>query len=150
MGIESVLYRVEPSECEVTDLAEWLRLRGATSGARDATYVLSEPGYWIDLLAQASGSHVDLVQFRVAVTNPVSVIPLLDELISELLVRFGGRVTSVLGKRVLYDRDRLEVMMREFTIGRERFTRHHGDEFILPVSADEVFSRLRAMDVGNG
>ena len=143
MGIESVSYRFEPSECELVDLVEWLRLRGATDGDRDGTYVLSGPDYWIDLLVRASGSRVAVVQLRVAVTNPVSVVGLLHELASAMLDRFGGRVTDAAGRRVLHDQDRFDVLMTEFSIGRERFTQNFG-ELTLPVSADQVFSQLRA------
>jgi hypothetical protein len=143
MGIESVSYRFEPSECDLVNLLERLQLRGATDGDREDRYVLSGADYWIDLLVRASGSRVEVVQFRVAVTNPVSVVLLLHELVSDLLDRFGGRVTDAAGRRVLHDQDRFDVLMSEFSVGRERFTQNFG-ELTLPVSADQVFSRLRA------
>ena len=142
MGIESVLYRLEPSECSVEDLVEWLRSREMVNGDREGTYVVSGADHWIDVLVRASAARVGLVQFRVAVTNPVSVVPLLDELISELLARFGGRVTAP-GGLVLHDKGRFDVLMNDFSSGRDRFTQIYG-ELILPVSADQVFSRLRA------
>jgi hypothetical protein len=148
VGIESVSYRFAPSECEVADLAEWLRLRGATNGTREGTYVLSGQDYWVDLLVRADGPHVVTIRLRVAVTNPASVVLLLGELIDELRAQFGGQVTNASG-RVLYDQDRLDLMVSEFNVGRERFTQKFGD-LILPVSADQVFSQLREVSKKHG
>jgi len=149
MGIESVAYGFEPAEAEVGDLVEQLRLRGATTGDREDAYVLSGPDHWIDVLVRANGSRVEVVHLRVAVTNPASVVCVLDGLVADLLARFGGRLTDAAGRRVLQEHDRLDVLMGEFSLGRERFTRNFG-ELTLPVSAEQVFPTLRAVSDDRG
>ncbi len=142
MGIESIVYRFELQECGIKEFSEWLRLSGASSGGRPGAYVLSGADYWLDLLVQAKGSVISVVRLRVAFTNPVSVVPLLNEVMSELMTCFGGRVTDAAARRVIGDTERLAVLMAEFADGRERFTQNFGD-IVLPVSADQVFARLR-------
>src|SRR4051794_21953403 len=111
MGIESVMYRVQPSECDIVDLVEWLRTRGANQGNQEDRFVISETDYWMDLLVLTDGPRVAAVQLRVAVTNPISVVRLLDDLVTGILARFGGRVTDVSGRRVLSNQDRHRVMI---------------------------------------
>jgi hypothetical protein len=142
MGIESVSYRFEPAGTAIAELTDWLRLHGATSGERQGTYVMAGPNHWIDLLVRSDGPRAAAIQFRVAITSPISVVAILDGLISQLRGRFAGNVMDAAG-RVLEDQDRLGVLHDDFSKGRSRFTEHYGD-VLMPVSADEVFARLRA------
>jgi hypothetical protein len=108
---------------------------------RCTTFILSAPGFWIDLLLLDLGWGLG-VQFRVAVTNPDSVVALLYELLNGLSNRFGGHVMGAPGRRRLDEGNLLDSLAIEFAAARFRFTQDFG-EVILPVSGDEVFSRLR-------
>lgn len=141
MGIESVSYRFKPAGADVTELVDWLRMHGATSGGEQGLYVVAGADYWIDLAVRADGSRAVSVQFRVAITNPVSVVAVLEGLIYQLCRRFDGDVTDAAG-RVLEAQDREGVILDDFTRGRSRFTEIFGD-IVMPVSADQVFARLR-------
>lgn len=141
MGIESVSYRFKPAGADVAELVDWLRLRGAASGGEVGLFVVAGADYWIDLAVRADGSQAVAVQFRVAVTNTVSVVAVLEDLISQLCRRFNGTVTDAAG-RVLEAQERTGVILDDFTRGRLRFTEIFGD-IVMPVSADQVFARLR-------
>jgi hypothetical protein len=141
MGIESVSYRFKPAGVDVERLVDWLQLRGATGGGEEGLFVVAGADYWIDLAVRADGPLVAAVQFRVAVTNPVSVVAVLEDLISQLCRRFDGTVTDAAG-RVLEAEDWPGVILDEFARGRLRFTQVFGD-IVMPVSADQVFTRLR-------
>jgi hypothetical protein len=144
MGIESVSYRFEPASADVAELVDWLRLHGAVSGDRHGTFIIAGTDHWIDLLVRDDGQRALVVQFRVAITNPLSVVATLDRLISELHAHFVGRVTDAAG-RVLEDEDTLSLLRDDFSRGRSRFTEIYGD-VMMPISADHVFARLRAAE----
>lgn len=143
MGIESVVYRFEPQESETIGLVNYLRLRGATDGDREGTYVLSTADCWIDLRLDSEGPQARALMMRVAVTNQTAVVPVLEELMTGLVARWGGRITDATGNRVIQDADRLSTLTAEYQTARDRFTGPLGD-VTLPVSADEVFARLRS------
>ncbi len=143
MGIESVVYRFEPAACNVAELAKFLSLRGVRDGDADDKYVLASSEHWIDLQVWATGSNVASISLRVAVTNPPSVVPILDALASDLLTRYGGRLTAP-GGRVLDDQDRRAILSADFSSGRRLFSEQLGD-LTLPISADQVFARLAAL-----
>ena len=142
MGIESVSYRFDSPNASYPDLLEWLSSRGSHPGERDRTFVLSELDFWIDLSVRSGSDGLD-IQFRVAVTNPPSVITVMHEVLVDLITRFGGRVTDAPRRRTIAEADLLDTMRVEFGAARSRFTDVYG-EVILPVSGGEVFSRLRA------
>lgn len=142
MGIESVLYRFHPAALDADDLAEQLALRGATRGDREGTFVLFDGDHWIDLELRSIDPRGTSVMMRVAVTNPVSVVPVLDALASDLIARYGGQLTAP-GGRVLADQDRRAVLSADFSTRRQLFTDKFG-ELALPVSADEVFAKMPA------
>jgi hypothetical protein len=143
MGIESLVYRFEPLVSETDALIAYLRSRGASNGDGDGTYVLATADHWIDVRLDPHAV-VTRVSMRVAVTNPPAVVPALAELMAGLLSRWGGRITEAGGRRSLPvpEAERLAVLTNTYRAARERFTRTSG-EVTFPVSADEVFQRLR-------
>lgn len=143
MGIESLVYRFESQDSETIGLASYLQSRGAIDGDREGTYVLSTADYWIDLRVISQGSDARTLLMRVAVTNPMAVVAVLDELMTGLVARWGGRIADPSGSRVIPEGNRLATLTGDYRAAREQFTRQLGD-VTLPVSADEVFPRLRA------
>ena len=145
MGIESVVYRLNPSACTVDDLTAFLLPRMSTRSDSPHTFVLADDEHWIDVKAWVTGREVESIDIRVAVTNPVSVVPMVDGLASALLQRFGGTLRAPARHRSLTDAERRAVLLEDFTVGRRRFTEFYG-HLLLPVSADEVFERLREIE----
>lgn len=148
MGIESVSYRFKPVSAEFSEVVDWLRSHGARSGGTRGAFIISGDDYWIDLIVRADGRRVAVVQFRVAITNPISIVENLDDLFSRLRISFAGFFTDARG-RVLEDRDRSSVLLEDFSTARSRFVEVFG-EIVMPVSADRVFDMLRATEKDSG
>ncbi|WP_141538652.1 hypothetical protein [Isoptericola jiangsuensis] len=122
-----------------------LNLLGAVDAEAHGTFVVAGSNYWIDLSVRTDGPRVDEIQFRVAVTNPVSVVDILDGLLAQISSHFNGSLTDAAG-RELTEPDVTSSIRADFVRGRARFVSVFG-EVDIPVSADDVFASLKERDI---
>jgi hypothetical protein len=145
MGVESIVFRHEPRDALLNDLERFLVGIGAVPGTERLSYVLAGPDHWLDVLVRPGvAGAVSTLTLRVALTNPVDALDRIRDLLSELLVRFGGRVAG-LGESVIFEEmgaDEQEQLRRMWLRRRADFTTQFGDHS-WPISGAEVFRYLR-------